>query len=112
MEDLKVNENPQVNGTAGGAGATVVRGFVLGALVGAGMALLLSPGNGKDNRRRLVAAGRRWGGAARSTFKQAREAANDLKQDAMSALEAGRDAFEESQKSHGPFPSSRIDREV
>jgi gas vesicle protein len=116
MEGLKVNENPQVNrqvnGTAGGTGATVVMGFVLGALVGAGMALLLAPGTGKDTRGRLVATGRRWGGAARSTFKHARDTANDLKQDAMSAVEAGRDAFEESQKSHDPYTTSRIERKV
>ena len=102
MEGQTVNENPQVNGTSRGAGSTVAMGFVLGALVGAGIALLLAPGTGKETRRRLADAGRRWGSAARSKLDQARNAANDLKQDAKSALKAGREAFEHGQKSHEP----------
>jgi gas vesicle protein len=84
-------------------------GFVLGALVGAGIALLLTPGTGKENRRRLADAGRRWGLAARSKFDQARDTAHDLKQDVKSALEAGRDAFEHGQKSREPLPPSRTE---
>jgi gas vesicle protein len=115
MEGLEMNENPQVNRqlrTKGSTGTTVVMGFVLGALVGAGMALLLAPETGKDTRKRLVATGRRWSAAARSTFQNARDTANDLKQDAMSAVEAGREAFEENPKPQGPYPSSRIERNV
>jgi len=111
-----MNENPQVNrrvtGTTGSTGATVAMGFVLGALVGAGMALLVAPGTGKDTRKRLVATGRRWSAAARSTFQNARDTASDLKQDAMSAVEAGREAFEENRKSQEPSPASRIERKV
>jgi gas vesicle protein len=95
-----MNENPQVNGTQGGAGASVALGVVIGALVGAGVALLLAPASGNVTRRRLADTGRRLGGAARSTLDQALDTANDLKQDAKSALEAGRDAFEDGRKSH------------
>ena len=104
-----MNENPQVNGTSRGAGSSVAMGFVVGALVGAGIALLLAPGTGKETRQRLADAGRRWGRAARSKLDQARATANDLNQDAKSALEAGREAFEHGQKSHEPHPSSRTE---
>jgi gas vesicle protein len=103
-----VNEN-QGSGAPRGAGSSVAMGVVFGALVGAGIALLLAPGTGKDTRRRLADAGRRWGGAARSKLDQARHTASDLKQDAKSALEAGREAFKRGQESHEPLPTSRIE---
>jgi gas vesicle protein len=92
-----MNENPQIIGISRDAVTSVAMGFVLGAVVGAGVALLLAPGTGQQTRRRLADAGRRWGNAARSKFDQARDTANDLRQDAESALQAGREAFE-----HGP----------
>ena len=101
-----MNKDPQVNGTSGGTGSSVAMGFVLGALVGAGVALLLAPGSGKETRRRLADTGRRWGGAARSKLEEAGELANDLKQDVKSAVEAGREAFEHGQKSHEPRVTS------
>ena len=105
-----MNENRQHDdGTSRGAGSSVAIGFVLGALVGAGIALLLAPGTGKETRRRLTDAGRRWSVAARSKFEQARDTANDLKRDAKSALEAGREAFERGQTSHEPRPASRTE---
>ena len=94
-----MNENSQVNRPAGGAGPVAI-GFVLGALVGAAVALLLAPTTGKETRRRIVDAGERLGNAARSNLGQARDTANDLKQDVKSALRAGREAFELGQKSH------------
>jgi gas vesicle protein len=99
-----MRENPNVNGTWPGAGPSAAMGFVLGALVGAGIALLLAPGTGKETRHRLADAGRRWGGAARSKFDQVRDTANDLKQDAKAALEAGREAFEQSSKAERAAP--------
>jgi gas vesicle protein len=104
-----MNENPQVNNASRGAGSSAAMGFVLGALVGAGIALLLAPGTGKETRRRIANAGRRWGDAARTKFDQARDVANDFKQDARSALEAGREAFEHGQKSREPYPGSRTE---
>jgi gas vesicle protein len=109
MEGLKVNENPQVNGTPGGSGSSMAMGLVLGAVVGAGIALLLAPASGRETRGRLADAGRRWGGAALDKLDQARTTVTDLKQDATSALEAGREAFEHGQKSHVPRPAPRTD---
>lgn len=95
-----MSENSQVKGTMGGTGTSVAIGFVLGAVIGAGIALLLAPETGKETRRRIADAGRRWGGAARSKFDEARDAAIDLKHEAKSALEAGFEAFEHGSKTH------------
>jgi gas vesicle protein len=91
-----MNEYPQAKGTSGNA---VAVGFLLGAIIGAGAALLLAPGSGTETRRRLADVGRRLGGEARRALDQANDAANGLKQDANSALAAGREAFEHSPKS-------------
>lgn len=107
-----MNDNPRVNGPQGGAGSSVAMGFVLGAVIGAGVALLLAPRTGKETRQRLADAGRRWGGAARSKLDQARDTAKDLKRDVKSALDAGREAFESGQKSEEPRPQSRIERKA
>ncbi len=104
-----MNENPQVNGTSGSTGTSVVIGLVLGALVGAGVALLFAPGSGRETRKRLADTGRHLGGAALDKLDQARDTVEDLKQDAKSALEAGREAFENGQKSHEPRPESRTE---
>jgi gas vesicle protein len=106
MEDLLVSENPQVHGASSGAGSSVATGFVLGALVGAGIALLLAPGNGKETRQRLTDAGRRWGGAARHKLDQARDLAHELKEDAKSALDVGRETLERGQQAHEPLTTS------
>lgn len=100
---------PQVTDTPAGAGSSAAMGFVLGAVLGAGIALLLAPRSGKETRERLAATGRRWGSAARDTVHQALDTANDLKEDAKAALEAGREAFEHDQKFGGPRPAPRVD---
>lgn len=104
-----MNENPQVNGTPAAAGSSIAMGFVLGAVVGAGIALLLAPASGRETRGRLADAGRRWGGTALDKLDQARNTVTDLKQDAKSALEAGREAFEHGQKAHVSRPALRTD---
>jgi hypothetical protein len=104
-----MNENPQGNGPSGSAASSATIGFVLGALVGAGLALLFAPESGVRTRRRLTDAGRRLGGAARSTLDHARDAAGDLKEDAAAALEAGREAFADGRRSHEPRPAAPTD---
>jgi gas vesicle protein len=96
MENLTMNENSK--GTPQGTGSWVAVGFVLGAVAGAGIALLLAPGTGKETRRRLTDVGERWTDTARSKIGQVRDTANDLRRDVKSALEAGRDAFEDGRR--------------
>jgi hypothetical protein len=58
---------------SGAAGGIPVAGFIVGALVGAGVALLLAPGPGEDTRRKLGETARRLGSAANDAVKRGRE---------------------------------------
>src|SRR5690348_3947140 len=103
-----MNEHSQSN-AATDTGTSVVIGFVLGALVGAGLALLLAPGTGQETRRRLANTGGRMGAAARDAFERAGDTASDLRQGAASALRAGREALEHGRGSHEPNAAPRTD---
>jgi gas vesicle protein len=112
MEDMTVNKDLQMDSTPRGSGSSLAMGFVLGALVGAGIALLTAPKTGKETRRRLADAGARWGNAARSRIDEAGEIAHDLKRDAQSAMQAGREAFQHGQNSHEPRPAPRTELSI
>jgi gas vesicle protein len=75
-------------------GSTVIA-FALGAAVGAGLALLLAPDNGKKTRERLASTARRWTKDAGHAIEEARGTVSDLGADAKSALKAGREAFDQ-----------------
>jgi gas vesicle protein len=79
------------------AGPTLV-GFAVGALVGAGLALLLAPASGEKTRGHIASAARRWSKNTRRTLDQTREVVAELGVDARSAVEAGRDAFNQSRQ--------------
>jgi gas vesicle protein len=68
--------------------------FAVGAIVGAGLALLLAPATGRDVRRRIGHTAQRVGGGARSVIGRAREAVNGVKQDARVSMERGRETFD------------------
>lgn len=87
-----MNENFS-NNDRGHAGSSMMTGFVVGALVGAGIALLLAPATGQDMRRRLGETARRVRDEARSKVGQARETLSHLKEDARTAIDSGREAF-------------------
>lgn len=78
------------------AGGSPVMMFLAGAVVGAGMALLLAPATGEDTRRRLSQTAKRLRDETRNRVGQARETLGHLKEDAMQAVESGRDAFSKS----------------
>jgi gas vesicle protein len=85
-------------------GVPVMLGFAIGAVVGAGLALLLAPASGKQTRERLAEGVRRSGqlgedalevarSAAGDALEQARSAAEDLGKDVLTAVQAGRDSY-------------------
>lgn len=84
-----MNENPQFRVSRI---APLAIGVVVGAVLGAGVALLLAPATGEETRRRITDAGRRWGGAARRHVDRALETAADLPSSASSDQKTGREA--------------------
>lgn len=86
-----MNDARQARGPSS-TGSTLM-GFALGALVGAGLALLLAPASGDRTRERIASAARRWNRNARQTLDQARDTVAELGDDAKSAIRAGQDAF-------------------
>ena len=68
-------------------------GFVVGAAVGAGIALLLAPASGVETRRRIGETSRRLGSRVRNGVDQARDQLSGLKHDVEAAVASGRESF-------------------
>ena len=60
--------------------------FILGAAIGAGIALLLAPDSGSETRRRVGKTMKRFG-------NQVNDRLGDVKENVRSAVDSGRDAF-------------------
>jgi gas vesicle protein len=87
---------------AGGAMLT----FLLGAVVGASVALLMAPATGEDTRRKLTDAARRVGSNVGDTVSSAKDELKSRKEDVLSAVNAGRDAYSRARSSGEPAPTS------
>ncbi len=77
--------------------------LVMGALVGAGIALLLAPATGRDVRKRLGTTAKKVGGNAKGVIGKARQTLNGVKQDARASMRRGIDTFEQTR--HAGHPS-------
>jgi gas vesicle protein len=84
-----------------GTSRKVKPNFVVGALVGAGLALLLAPAAGKDTRRRLGTTAKKLGGNARNVFGRTRESIRGIQEDARNAVERGREEYRRSRGRRG-----------
>jgi gas vesicle protein len=78
-----------------GAAGTVVVAFVLGALTGAAVALLMAPASGEETRRILAEKAREGRERATEAARQGREFVNRQKDPFSSAIEKGRDAYQQ-----------------
>lgn len=67
--------------------------FAVGAIVGAGIALLLAPTPGQDMRRRIGHTARKVGSGAKDIIGKARGTVEGVRQDARVAVERGRESF-------------------
>ena len=67
-------------------GMNSMTSFIMGAAIGAGIALLLAPDRGSETRRRVGQTMKRFGSQVNDRF-------GDVKDNVRSAVESGRDAF-------------------
>jgi gas vesicle protein len=96
-----------VSNSTSNPGSTLM-GFALGAVIGAGLALLLAPDSGKMTRQRLAHTARRWSKSAGNTFNQARETMTELGTDAKSAIKVGQEAFLHDRAARGSSSERRM----
>ena len=75
-----------------GAG-TIITAFILGALTGAAVALLVAPQSGEETRRMIGDKAREGADRAAEAARQGREMFNRQKQNITSAYERGREAY-------------------
>lgn len=78
----------------GSAGSGIAM-FLLGAAVGAGVALLFAPQSGDDTRAELRRGARRLKRKARDLAEQSREVVDDLQRQGRTAVKDARSALEE-----------------
>ena len=80
--------------------------FLLGATVGAGVALLLAPQSGEETRKKIAEKSRRLGDELDHKLQGVKEEvkarSGDIKQDVV----AGKDAFDSARHSGEPAPTS------
>jgi gas vesicle protein len=74
---------------------TVVVAFVLGAITGAAVALLMAPASGEETRRVLADKAREGRERASEAARQGRDFVNRQKETFSSAIERGREAYEQ-----------------
>src|SRR5436190_24082539 len=78
-----------------GAAGTIIVAFVLGAVTGAAVALLMAPATGEETRRVLADKAREGRQRASEATRQGREFVNRQKDNITSAVERGREAYEQ-----------------
>jgi len=84
-----------------GAG-TVVVAFVLGALTGAAVALLVAPASGEETRRLLAEKAREGREKAGEAARQGRELWNRQRETLSNAFERGREAYNQARNAPPP----------
>ncbi len=84
-----------------GAG-TVVVAFVLGAITGAAVALLVAPATGEETRRMLAEKAREGREKAGEAARQGRELWNRQKETLANAFERGREAYNQARNATPP----------
>lgn len=82
----------------GNSGGSVLLAFALGALAGAAVALLYAPASGEQTRRRLAEKAREGRDRAEALAREGREFINRQRDTLTSAVERGREAFEQVRK--------------
>ena len=100
MQDL---QNLSTYGTGLETMRKVKPNFLIGALVGAGLALLLAPAAGRDTRRRLGSTGKQFGGNVKNVIGRTRESLQGIQEDARSAMQHGKEEYRRSRERRGQW---------
>ena len=87
-----------------GAAGTIIVAFVLGAIAGAAVALLTAPASGEETRRMLADKAREAQDRANEAARQGREFVNRGRDTLTSAIERGREAYEQARGKAAPAP--------
>jgi gas vesicle protein len=88
------------------AAGTVIFAFVLGAVTGAAVALLVAPASGEETRRILGDKAREGRERAEEAARQGREFLNRQRETINSAIERGREAYEQARAGGNPPPAT------
>src|ERR671917_930646 len=91
-----------------GAG-TVMAAFVVGALAGAAVALLFAPASGEETREYLGQRARESRAKAREALNEGREFYNQQRDGLSSAIDRGREAFQDARESSTGSRSPRAE---
>jgi gas vesicle protein len=89
----------------GGAAGTVVVAFVLGAITGAAVALLLAPTSGEETRRILTEKAKEGREKAGDAARQGREFLNRQRENIATAVDRGREAYNQARSGGQPGPA-------
>ena len=82
----------------GSSAGSVFVAFVLGAATGAALALLFAPASGEETRRKLSERAREGRERAESFAREGRDFVNRQRDHVASAVDRGREAFEQARK--------------
>jgi gas vesicle protein len=86
----------------GGAAGTVVVAFVLGAITGAAVALLMAPASGEETRRMLAEKAREGREKAGEAAQKGRELWDRQRETLTTAFERGKEAYEQARGTQPP----------
>ena len=86
----------------GGAAGTIVVAFVLGAITGAAVALLVAPASGEETRRMLAEKAREGREKAGEAAQKGRELWDRQRETLSTAFERGKEAYEQARGAQPP----------
>ena len=85
-----------------GAAGTVIVAFVLGAITGAAVALLMAPASGEETRRMLAEKAREGRDKAGEAAQKGRELWDRQRETLSTAFERGKEAYEQARGAQPP----------